>query len=83
MTNYELFMQNMTPEILANIHTQLVCVNNESLFYMTSTGQLFPTDKHADAVKFEYDWLTSAVPEQESTPQVEKEGEPDAPEKRK
>lgn len=83
MTNYELFMKNMTPETLAKINTQLVCINNESLFYITSTGQLFPVDKHADAVQFEYDWLTSAVPEQESEPQVEKEVEADAPEKRK
>ena len=66
MRVYDKVIKNMTPEMLAEITTKLVTVNNEQLFYMTSSGQLFPPDKYSEAVKYEYDWLTSELPETES-----------------
>ena len=62
MTNYEELMGNMSPELLADLTTQLVSVNNERLFYLTSTGQLFPQSQHEDAIRFQYNWLMSASP---------------------
>ena len=40
MTNYEVMMKNMTPEQMAEKGVQLVVINNNKFFYMTSSGQL-------------------------------------------
>lgn len=63
MTNYEMLIKNMTPELMADICTALIEVNGERLFYLTSTGQLFPMEKHEQAVKFQYNWLMSEAEE--------------------
>lgn len=65
MKNYDAIMQSMTPERMAEINVKLVTVNNTNLFYMTSSGQLFPTTQFDDAVRYEYRWLT-ADPEGEA-----------------
>lgn len=56
-TNYELVMENMTPEKLAEMGVKMVSVNNRSLFYMTTTGQLYPLEEYEAALKHEYRWL--------------------------
>lgn len=57
MKNYDAIMEKMSPEAMAELNVRLVTVENRRLFYMTSAGQLFPTDKYEDAVRFEYQWL--------------------------
>lgn len=59
MTNYEELLQKLSPEVLADLTTQLVVINNERLCYLTSTGQLFPQERHEEAVRYQYEWLMS------------------------
>lgn len=65
MTNYEQILNSMTAEQFAQIMTKPVIVNNSDIFYMTSTGQLFPFNQQglSDAVNFEYHFLMQQVPE--------------------
>ena len=57
MTNFEKTMRAMTPEIMAELGTKLVVINNRDVFYLTSSGQLFPTDDYQAALRYEYNWL--------------------------
>ena len=57
MTNFEKNMRAMTPEIMAELGTKLVVINNRDVFYLTSSGQLFPTDDYQAALRHEYNWL--------------------------
>lgn len=59
MTNFDKIMKNMTVENFAQISVKPVVVNGTDVFYMTSTGQLFPfnTDGLTQAVNLEYQWL--------------------------
>lgn len=68
MTFYEKIVSEMTPEHLANLNVKLVTIDNRRLCYLTSPGQLFPYENLEEAVKFEYQWLTSEIPTQENTP---------------
>ena len=73
MSNYEILMQQMTPERMAELGVKLVNVDNRRLFYMTSSGQLYPMDEYQNALQHEYNWLTF----KESQDEV---GEPDVAE---
>ncbi len=57
MTNFEKNMNAMTPEIMAELGVKLVIINNRDLFYLTSSGQLFPTNDYQAALIHEYNWL--------------------------
>lgn len=61
MTNYEHIISQMTPENFASYSLKLVLVNNQP-FYMTSSGQLYPTTKYEDALRHEYSILTTVIP---------------------
>ena len=69
MKNYDKIMNEMTPERLAEVNVKLVTVNSTNLFYMTSSGQLFPTSQFPQAVAYEYNWLmTDPNPEETGMP---------------
>ena len=36
---------------------KLITVNNSQLFWVTSSGQLFPYENRESAVRYEYNWL--------------------------
>ena len=57
--NYENIVNNMTIEDLANRNVSLANVNNMQLFWVTSTGQLFPYNNYHDAIAYEIEWLNS------------------------
>lgn len=57
-TNYEIMMENMTPERMAELGVKLVNIDNRRLFYMTSSGQLYTMDDYQSALQHEYNWLT-------------------------
>lgn len=57
MRNYDVIMEKMTPEILAEKGVHLISVDNRRLFYMTSSGQLFNTNQFEAAMQHEYAWL--------------------------
>lgn len=61
MTNYEHIISQMTPENFASYSLKLVLVNDQP-FYMTSSGQLYPTTKYEDALRHEYNILTTVIP---------------------
>ena len=63
MTKYEEIMKNMTPETLATLGVKMVTLNNTELYYVTSSGQLYPTNEYDRALVHEYNWLTAAPPE--------------------
>ena len=69
MTVYDKLMENMTPETLAELGVRLVSLNNNKLYYMTSTKQLFDYDKYIDALNHEYKWLLRTLDQEPSTEQ--------------
>ena len=58
-TVYEAIMRTMTAEQFAVMGVQMVQINGEQLFWMTSTGQLFPFSAKLKAIEAEYAWLMS------------------------
>ena len=74
MRNYEAMMQQMTPELLAEKNVRLVTVDNRSLFYLTSSGQLFNSTDYEAAVHHEYNWLMF---DPEAAQNTDEAGEPD------
>ena len=58
-TVYEALMRTMTAEQLAIMGVNLVQVNGEQLFWLTSTGQLYPFNAKMQAIEAEYKWLMS------------------------
>ena len=66
MKTYDKIMKGMTPEEMAELGVKLVNVDNRRLFYMTSTGQLYPTNAYEAALQHEYNWL---MEDDESTEQ--------------
>ena len=72
-TNYEIVMENMTPEIMAEYGVKLVNVDNRRLFYMTSSGQLFTPDAYMEALQFEYNWLVNGNKGDEACDKCEEE----------
>ena len=78
MKNYDAIMQTMTPERMAENNVKLVTVNSTNLFYMTSSGQLFPISQLEDAIRYEYNWLmTDPSADTESCDKACECGEPD------
>lgn len=57
MRTYEKIMQTMTPEVMAELGVKLINVDNRRLFYVTSSGQLYPIEHYNEAVAHEYNWL--------------------------
>ena len=49
MTKYEEIMKSMTPETMAQLNVRLVTINNSSLVYLTSSGQLFLQEEYDKA----------------------------------
>lgn len=70
MTNYEHIISQMTPENFANYSLKLVLVNDQP-FYMTSSGQLYPTTKYEDALRHEYSILTTVIPGTEEKAEIQ------------
>lgn len=64
MTIYEKVVDTMTPEKLARILVKAVVINNTEMYYMTSTGQLFPFNDLDSAIKYEYDHLMTQLEEE-------------------
>lgn len=59
MKNYDKIMKEMTPERFAQIGVKPAVINGNEVFYMSSSGQLFPFTNEGlqRAVNFEYRWL--------------------------
>ena len=73
MTNYSKLLADMTPEKLAQLNVHMIIVNQSQPFYMTSTGQLFDFNHLADAVKYEYTWLTKELESPTTDPSIKVE----------
>ena len=58
-TVYELKMRSMTPELFATMGVQLVQINSDKLFWLTSVGQIYAFDDYNTALNAEYQWLLS------------------------
>lgn len=65
-TNYDVMMQEMTIEKLAIKNVQLVIVNGQEPFYVTTTGQLFNFNDRKSAIEFEMRYLSMEVPHQQA-----------------
>ena len=66
ITNYDAMMKEMTIEKLAIKNVQLVIVNGQEPFYVTTTGQLFNFNDRKAAIEFEIRYLSMAVPQQQT-----------------
>lgn len=66
ITNYDAMMKEMTIEKLALKNVQLVIVNGQELFYVTTTGQLFNFKDRKAAIEFEMRYLCTEVPKQQA-----------------
>ena len=66
ITNYDAMMKEMTIEKLAIKNVQLVIVNGQEPFYVTTTGQLFNFNDRKAAVEFEMRYLSMEVPQQQT-----------------
>lgn len=67
ITNYDAMMKEMTIEKLAIKNVQLVIVNGQEPFYVTTTGQLFNFNDRKAAIEFEMRYLRTEVPKQTVT----------------
>ena len=67
ITNYDAMMKEMTIEKLAIKNVQLVIVNGQEPFYVTTTGQLFNFNDRKAAIEFEMRYLSMEVPQQAAT----------------
>ena len=56
---YQVLMARMTPEKLATLGVQLIQVNGEQLYWVTSVGQLYAFNNKQAALQAEYAWLMS------------------------
>ena len=66
ITNYDAMMQEMTIEKLAIKNVQLVILNGQEPFYVTTTGQLFNFNDRKAAIEFEMRYLSMEVPQQQT-----------------
>ena len=71
-TNYDIMMQEMTLEKLARKNVQLIIVNGQEPFYVTTTGQLFNFNDLKSAIEFEMHYLSMEVPQQRETEECSK-----------
>lgn len=65
ITNYDAMMKDMTIEKLAIKNVQLVIVNGQEPFYVTTTGQLFNFNDRKAAIEFEMRYLSMDAPQQQ------------------
>lgn len=65
-TNYDAMMKEMTIEKLAIKNVQLVIVNGQEPFYVTTTGQLFNFNDRKAAIEFEMRYLSMEVPQHQT-----------------
>ena len=64
--NSHAMMKEMTIEKLAIKNVQLVIVNGQEPFYVTTTGQLFNFNDRKAAIEFEMRYLSMEVPQQQT-----------------
>ena len=60
-TVYETKLASMTIAEMANLGVKLISVNNDSLFWVTSFGQMYKFDERSKAFEAECLWLMSKV----------------------
>lgn len=60
-TVYETKLASMSIAEMANLGVKLISVNNDSLFWVTSFGQMYKFDERGKAFEAEYLWLMSKV----------------------
>lgn len=60
-TVYESKMASMTVEEMANLGVKLISVNGDSLYWVTSVGQLYKFSEKNIAFESEYIWLMSKL----------------------
>lgn len=73
MTNFEKLLNSLTPENITEMSVKLITVNNSQLFWVTSSGQLFPYEDRESAVRYEYNWLITdddVTDVDDDTPQI-------------
>lgn len=56
---YQVLMADMTPQKLATLGVKLISVNNSSLYWVTTAGQLYEFNSYDNAVQAEFAWLMS------------------------
>ena len=66
ITNYDAMMKEMTIEKLAIKNVQLVIVNGQEPFYVTTTGQLFNFNDRKAAVECEMRYLSMEVTQKQT-----------------
>lgn len=70
MTVYDEMMKNMTEEGLARILVKPCVLNMEEMYYVTTTGQLYPFNGEGftGAVKLQLQYLNTGTPDQTPDP---------------
>lgn len=63
MTVFEKLKAEMTIETMTELGVKLVSVNNQQLYYLTSSGQMFAYTRYSDALNHEYQWLSQQLSE--------------------
>ena len=67
MTVFEKIKEDMTIETLAEMGVRLVSVNNQQLYYLTSSGQMFAYSRYNEALNHEFQWLSQEMPQPQDT----------------
>lgn len=75
MTVFEKTMKEMTAEKFAVVSVKPAVLNGTEMFYVTSSGQLFPFTQEGlqNAVNYQYQLLTQQVEESMTNPEVKAE----------
>lgn len=73
MTVFEKLKAEMTVETMVELGVKLVSVNNQQLYYLTSSGQLFAYTRYSDALNHEYQWLCQQLPEPQQSKMTKEE----------
>lgn len=55
MTRYDKIIKNMTIDKLAELSVDICVLNHNQMFYLTSTGQLFPYNSEGCKAAIEYE----------------------------
>lgn len=64
-TIFDKTIEDLTVDKLAALNVHMVLINGTEPMYVSSTGQLFPADKLAQALDFEKQWLSTELPKEE------------------
>ena len=75
MTVFEKTMKEMTAEKFAVVSVKPAVINGTEMFYVTSSGQLFPFTQEGlqNAVNYQYQLLIQQVEESMTNPEVKAE----------